>query len=137
VVVNGDIVDVATARAALAASGADAVMVGRGAQGAPWTPAVIAAGLDGGAAPAVPAGTAFADLVAGHYAAMLSHYGRDLGARIARKHLGWFAGRADLPDAARRALLTTAAPDEVTDLVLRVFAEAPGPAATAAAHLAA
>jgi tRNA-dihydrouridine synthase B len=92
VVANGDIVDLASARAALAASGAAAVMVGRGAQGAPWVPDLIARGLEGAAA-AEPDMAARAALLLEHHEALLSFYGRDLGARVARKHVGWALAR--------------------------------------------
>jgi hypothetical protein len=65
VVANGDITCAATARRALAASGAAGVMVGRGAQGRPWALAEIAARLAGRTPPPAPAGAALADLVAG------------------------------------------------------------------------
>ncbi len=97
VIANGDIVDAGTARAARAASGADGVMVGRGAQGRPWVLAQIAAALHGCRAPVVPQGAALADLVARHYEAILSFYGRDLGLRVARKHLGWYLDAAGVP----------------------------------------
>lgn len=97
VVANGDIVDAGTARAARAASGADGVMVGRGAQGRPWVLAQIAAALHGRANPRVPQGRALADLVCAHYEAILSFYGRDLGLRVARKHLGWYLDAAGAP----------------------------------------
>ena len=104
VIANGDIVDAASARGALAASGAAGIMVGRGAQGRPWLLAEIGAALHGTPAPEVPEGEALADLVAEHYEQILSFYGSELGVRIARKHLGWYidavAGPADL-----RALL--------------------------------
>lgn len=100
VIANGDILDAASARRALALSGADGVMIGRGAQGRPWLLAQIAAALYGTPAPQVPAGAALADLVARHYESILGFYGRDLGLRIARKHLGWYidaaGGAADL-----------------------------------------
>jgi tRNA-dihydrouridine synthase B len=97
VLANGDITDAATARAALAASGAAGVMVGRGAQGRPWLPAQIAAALTGRPVPPAPQGAALAELVAGHYQAMLGFYGRDLGLRVARKHLGWYLDAAGAP----------------------------------------
>lgn len=115
-VANGDITDAARAETALEQSGADAVMVGRGAQGAPWQVAVIAAALAGRPAPEVPQGAARADLVAGHYDDMLSFYGAALGARVARKHLGWYMDRAGTPAALRHRLLT-AAPPEVFRLI--------------------
>src|SRR6056297_382860 len=70
VLANGDITDALTARRALDRSGADGVMVGRGAQGRPWLLAQIAHELYGTAAPEIPQGAVLADLVAGHYEAM-------------------------------------------------------------------
>ena len=99
-VANGDVVDAASARAALAQSGADAVMVGRGAQGAPWRPAQIAHALWGTPAPVVPQGAALADAVARHYDDILSLYGSELGLRVARKHLGWYAEASGAPNRA-------------------------------------
>jgi tRNA-dihydrouridine synthase B len=92
VVANGDVTDAATAREALAQSGAAAVMVGRGAQGAPWVPAAIAAALEGRPA-AEPTPAERAALLIEHREAVLDFYGRDLGARIARKHVGWALAR--------------------------------------------
>ena len=116
VIANGDITGPETARAALDASGADGVMVGRGAQGRPWLLAQIAARLAGAPVPAPPEGEAFLDMVATHYEATLAFYGRDLGGRVARKHLGWYMDEAGTPPALRRAVLT-AAPDEVPRLL--------------------
>jgi nifR3 family TIM-barrel protein len=116
VIANGDITGPDPARRALDLSGADGVMIGRGAQGAPWKLATIAAALHGTTAPRVPAGAELADLVAEHHGMMLSFYGRDLGLRIARKHLGWYADEAGLGPESRRALVT--ASDEQTVLAL-------------------
>ncbi|MCB1990079.1 MAG: tRNA-dihydrouridine synthase, partial [Geminicoccaceae bacterium] len=90
VVVNGDITDAATASRALALSGADGVMIGRGACGRPWLLAQIAAALDGAGEPAEPTRDEMLAIVLEHHAAMLGHYGRDLGLRHARKHLAWY-----------------------------------------------
>jgi tRNA-dihydrouridine synthase B len=122
VIANGDIVDAASAKAALAASGADGVMVGRGAQGRPWVLAEIAAALFGRPAPVVPTGTALAALVAAHYEAILSFHGRDLGLRMARKHLGWYLEAAGA-GACRQALLTATDPAVVLALIGRAFAD--------------
>lgn len=103
VLVNGDIVDLASAKAALAASGADGVMIGRGAQGRPWLPGAVAAALDGRPVPAAPEGAALADLAGEHFEAMLAFYGADLGLRVARKHLGWYLADLDGGAAALRA----------------------------------
>ncbi len=117
VLANGDIVDTATARTALDASGADGVMVGRGAQGAPWRLAQIAVGLRGAPVPEAPRGAALADLVGTHYEAMLGFYGRDTGLRCARKHLGWYLDEAGAPADLRRAAVTARDPAEVLRLV--------------------
>jgi tRNA-dihydrouridine synthase len=88
-VVNGDIRTYEGAVAALAASGADAVMVGRAAQGRPWLPGQLGRRLAGGRQEsAPPLATQFA-IVRQLYDAMLSHHGRAIGRRHARKHLGW------------------------------------------------
>jgi len=106
VIANGDITSSHDARQALALSGADGVMVGRGAQGRPWLLAQIAHDLYGHPAPVVPTGAALADMVAAHFEAMLQFYGADLGGRVARKHLGWYMDHAGTPADLRRALLT-------------------------------
>jgi len=107
VVVNGDIGSVDEARAALAASGADAVMVGRAAQGRPWLPGQIARCLAGGRSEAPPAlATQFA-IVDELYDELLAHHGLRIGPRHARKHLGWAldaaAETADAPAELLRA----------------------------------
>ncbi|MGG7565604.1 tRNA dihydrouridine synthase DusB [Rhodovulum sp. DZ06] len=105
--VNGDILDAEDARAAMAASGADGVMIGRAQQGAPWTVGAIGAELAGRPGPAIPTGAALAELLVEHHEAMLSFYGLDVGLRCARKHLSWTLER--LPGAAPlRAELMTA-----------------------------
>lgn len=113
VVANGDIVDAKTAQLALDLSGANAVMIGRGAQGRPWILAEVAAALHGTKAPKIPTGAALIDLVCAHYEAMLSFYGAALGRRVARKHLGWYMDDAGTPPALRRAILTHVAPADV------------------------
>ncbi len=107
VIANGDITNPAEARQALTQSGADGVMVGRGAQGAPWRLAEIAHALGMGTRPHIPAGQAFVDMVAGHYEATLAFYGVELGARVIRKHLGWYMDTAGTPSALRREVLTS------------------------------
>jgi len=90
VVVNGDIVDIQSAKAALEESGAAAVMVGRGAQGQPWLLGQIGAALHNKAVPATPALDERLALMKEHYALMMEEYGEALGVRCARKHLGWY-----------------------------------------------
>jgi tRNA-dihydrouridine synthase B len=88
-VVNGDITSYETALEALEQSGADAVMIGRGAQGAPWLPGQIGRRLEGGAAEAVPALAQQLSYVRALYDEICGHYGVRVGLRHARKHLGW------------------------------------------------
>jgi tRNA-dihydrouridine synthase B len=111
VIANGDIVDVASAREALRQSGADGVMVGRGAYGAPWLLAQIAHALHGTPAPRVPTGATLADLIVEHYEDMLAFYGADLGVKVARKHIGWYLAAAGIAD---RSILTLTSPAQVT-----------------------
>nr|WP_239113416.1 tRNA dihydrouridine synthase DusB [Shimia biformata] len=125
VIANGDIVDTKSARTALDRSGADGVMVGRGAQGKPWLLAQIAADLFGGAAPEVPTGTAFSDMVSGHYEAILTFYGRELGLKVARKHLGWYMDVAGTGPHLRRAILTAKTPQEVLALLPDALSQHP------------
>jgi len=121
VIANGDIVDAASARAALAQSGADGVMIGRGAQGAPWRLAQISAALYGTPVPIVPQGDALADLVIEHYDQMQAFYGADLGPRVARKHLGWYLDATGLSHH-RTALVTSDDPSVVRRLIRHAFA---------------
>ena len=125
VIANGDVVGPASARQALALSGAAGVMVGRGAQGAPWRLAEIAHALYGRPAPIVPKGAALAALVADHYEAILSFYGRELGLRIARKHLGWYAAEAGADPVLRAAMMVAPDPGRTLVLIGQAFDEAP------------
>ena len=117
VIANGDIIDIASARKARAASGADGVMIGRGAQGAPWLLAEVAFGFGHAPAPLRPRGAALVDLMARHYEDMLAFYGITLGLRMARKHLGWYLDRVAVPTAFRHAILTADDPRAVLRMV--------------------
>jgi tRNA-dihydrouridine synthase B len=89
VVVNGDVESYEDAVAALMASGADAVMIGRAAQGRPWLPGQIARQLAGGPRERAPALKEQFEIIETLYDEMLSHHGVRIGRRHARKHLGW------------------------------------------------
>jgi nifR3 family TIM-barrel protein len=89
VVVNGDITDLGSLKRALAQSKADGAMVGRGAYGRPWLPGNLGEALRGHA-PAPPDLAERRIVMRAHYEDMLSAYGRDVGVRCARKHLGWY-----------------------------------------------
>jgi tRNA-dihydrouridine synthase B len=88
-VVNGDITSFEKAVAALEMSGADAVMIGRGAQGQPWLPGQIGRRLDSGIVEAVPQLAEQLKYVRTLYDEVCRHYGLRIGLRHARKHLGW------------------------------------------------
>ena len=94
VIVNGDITSIAEAREALAVSGADGIMIGRGAYGAPWLPGIIGADLAKNSRIEAPSGAKLCDLAVEHFDAMLDHYGAALGLRNARKHLAWYLDHA-------------------------------------------
>ena len=134
VIANGDIVDAHTARAALDASGADGVMVGRGARGAPWRLAEIAADLSGEKSNKALSGEKLFNVIAEHYEAMLSLYGKELGVRVARKQLGWYLDELPgVPDQFRREALTSVDPKNVLeamrDAIMSVDNDAEGTAA--------
>ncbi len=120
-VVNGDITSFDKAVAAIEASGADAVMVGRGAQGQPWLPGQIDRRLEGGVAEAAPSLPEQLRLIRTLYDEICRHYGLRIGLRHARKHLGWAlevaAGFSRAPAAAlknwRGRILTSDDPQAV------------------------
>lgn len=88
-VVNGDILSFEDASNALEKSGADAVMIGRGAQGQPWLPGQIGRRFVSGAIEEVPSLSQQHDYVVALYEGVLEHYGVRVGLRHARKHLSW------------------------------------------------
>ncbi len=122
VLANGDIVDAATAAGALCASGAAGVMVGRGAQGAPWRLQEIASRLWDAPVPDVPRGVQLGELVREHFEASLSFYGEHLGSRVIRKHLGWYCDTAHVPPELKKEILT-AAPATVPAIIQIAFSD--------------
>ena len=128
VVVNGDIESFDDADMALQASGADAVMVGRGAQGRPWFPGQLAHYFATGIRQAPPRLSEQLALVSVLYGEMLGHYGREIGLRHARKHLGWTldaaAATTGAPDHTLKAARSRALTSTDPAAVLRLLAEA-------------
>ena len=121
VVANGDLTDEAELGAMLEASGADAVMIGRGSYGRPWWPGELAARI---------AGEGFEtpdwrEVATAHYDGLLVHHGEAFGVRCARKHLAWYVERWACSDASLRAALMTATDPES---VRRLLRSAPGSA---------
>jgi tRNA-dihydrouridine synthase B len=88
-VVNGDITSFEKAVTALEMSGADAIMIGRGAQGQPWLPGQIGRRLNSGIVEAAPSLAQQLGYIRALYDEVCSHYGLRIGLRHARKHLGW------------------------------------------------
>jgi len=121
VIANGDIIDSTTAKLALKQSGADGVMVGRGAQGRPWQLAQIAAEVYGTDKPSIPQGNEFISMISSHYEEMLDFYGPTLGNRVARKHLGWYMDGMAVSRDLRRTIMT----EKNTDTVLRLLRQLP------------
>lgn len=128
-VVNGDITSYEEALTALDESGADAVMIGRGAQGQPWLPGQIGRRLQTGMAEAPPGLPQQFEYTRALYDNVVSHYGQRIGARHARKHLGWSLDFAAQHSAApqnrlknwRQQILTAESPLSVHQLLRDAF----------------
>jgi tRNA-dihydrouridine synthase B len=128
-VVNGDITSCEAAVAALEASGADAVMIGRGAQGQPWLPGQIGRQLDGGHAETAPPLALQLGFIRMLYDELCRLYGVRVGLRHARKHLGWAldvaAACARAPGPAlkawRQTILTAEDPHRVHQALSEAF----------------
>ena len=128
-VANGDITSVEEAAAAFAASGADAIMVGRGAQGRPWFPGALARTFASGKREAAPPLAWQHRLVADLYDEMLLHHGRAIGVRHARKHLGWAldvaascaGASADMLRGVRARVLTADDPADVLQRLANAY----------------
>jgi len=121
VVANGDVVSLDDAKTILQRSGADGVMIGRGSYGRPWFLGQVIRFLRTGERSADPAPAERGRILLGHYEAMLQHYGKESGVRIARKHVAWYAhGLADSAAFRDRAIRETD-PAKVVDLIRGFF----------------
>ncbi|MDN3645386.1 tRNA dihydrouridine synthase DusB [Pontixanthobacter aestiaquae] len=90
VIVNGDICGIEDTAEALEQSGADGVMIGRGAYGKPWLLGQVMHWLQTGERLDSPSFDEQYEVLVEHYRGMLAHYGREVGSKVARKHLGWY-----------------------------------------------
>jgi tRNA-dihydrouridine synthase B len=117
VIANGDINSLDDAERALAESGADGVMIGRGAYGRPWFVAQVIEWLKSRRRVADPPLASQYATLSAHYDDMLAHYGSDVGVKIARKHVGWYS--KGLPGSAefRAAVNQTVDPAAVRGLI--------------------
>ncbi len=122
-IANGDVTSRADIAECLRRSGADAVMVGRGAQGQPWICGELAGSPD------IPADRKARNAVAlEHYRAMIAHYGDDVGVRHARKHIGWYLETLapETPADRKVTMMTSHSPDEVLEIFAEVLETAAG-----------
>jgi tRNA-dihydrouridine synthase B len=101
---NGDIDSPEKAARVLAETGADGVMIGRAAQGRPWIFREIATLLEG-TAPQPPAAAEVRDIMLAHLRDLYGFYGEEPGARIARKHIGWYCTDRPHAEAFRRRVM--------------------------------
>jgi tRNA-dihydrouridine synthase B len=122
VIVNGDITSLEEAQEALSLSGADGVMIGRGAYGKPWFLRQVMHFLKTGARLPDPPLAAQRDTLLAHYDAMLSHYGVGAGSRIARKHIGWYSKGLYGSSEFRAAVNRCDDPAQVTQMVAEFYA---------------
>ena len=122
VVANGDVTSEEDARAILDASGADAVMIGRGAQGRPWFLAQVAHFLNTGKKLPSPSWKEQGEIASHHYRDMIDHYGERLGLRFARKHLVWYLEEASrtFPEEAMEAKREIVRMDDPRNVLTRL-----------------
>ena len=123
VIANGDIDSPEKARAVLDATGCDAVMIGRAAQGRPWIFREVAHFLATGEHLPAPSLVDIRDTLLGHLDHLHAFYGEGYGVRIARKHLGWYA-KDRLENAAFRAVVNRAETADAQSRLTRDYFDA-------------
>ncbi|TBR36948.1 MULTISPECIES: tRNA dihydrouridine synthase DusB [Dyella] len=129
---NGDVLTPQKAKHVLAVTGADAVMVGRGAQGRPWIFREIAHYLATGELLPEPTPAEVCAILTGHLQDLYAFYGEPQGVRIARKHLGWYAKDRPENAAFRHVVNRAESPQEQLQLTADYFASLQDPLILAA-----
>ncbi|REC96007.1 tRNA dihydrouridine synthase DusB [Kushneria indalinina] len=120
---NGDVDGPEKARQVLDYTGADAVMVGRAAQGNPWIFREIEHHLENGSFLTPPTASERAEVMTRHLEALYALYGEHMGVRIARKHIGWYLAGAEHGERWRREFNTLEGCDEQQRYLIALFAE--------------
>ncbi len=113
VLANGDVRTLGDVKTIVQVSGADGVLVGRGAFGRPWILAQMQAAVRGESVPADPFGADKWRVALKQYRASLAHYGEELGRRVVRKHLGWYADSITGDKALRDRLVRAGDPEQL------------------------